>query len=59
MLTEAADLRARGTCALWVGVTDQLTVGVNSRTVTGRSVTNPCPIVHDVAGEMVRHPTTR
>ncbi|OXM74676.1 DUF3558 domain-containing protein [Amycolatopsis thermalba] len=50
-----ADLRSRGTCALWVGVTDQLVVNVNSSILDGPNVTDPCPIVEKVAVAMVQH----
>lgn len=52
---DSADVRSRGTCALWVGITDELAVGVTSSIVTGPNVTNPCPIVRDVAVAMVQH----
>ncbi|SDN72600.1 DUF3558 domain-containing protein [Allokutzneria albata] len=50
-----ADLRPSGSCALWVGVTDQLAVGVTSSILVGPNVKNPCPIVKEVAAAMVRH----
>ncbi|GHF11073.1 hypothetical protein GCM10017786_50960 [Amycolatopsis deserti] len=50
-----ADLRPNGSCALWVGVTDQLAVGVTSSILVGPNATDPCPIVEEVAVAMVRH----
>ncbi|AIJ27111.1 DUF3558 domain-containing protein [Amycolatopsis methanolica] len=50
-----ADLRPNGSCALWVGVTDQLAVGVTSSILVGPNATNPCPIVEEVAVAMVQH----
>ncbi|GAB3574074.1 DUF3558 domain-containing protein [Amycolatopsis endophytica] len=49
-----ADLRGSGTCALWVGVTDQLVVNINSSILDGPNVTDPCPVVQTVATAMVR-----
>lgn len=50
-----ADLRSSGTCALWLGVTDQLVVNINSSILVGPNVGNPCPIVGDIAAAVVRH----
>jgi len=50
-----ADLRSSGTCALWVGVTDQLVVSVISSIVQGPNVSDPCPAVERVATAMVQH----
>ncbi|MDQ0378266.1 DUF3558 domain-containing protein [Amycolatopsis thermophila] len=49
-----ADLRGSGTCALWVGVTDQLVVNINSSILDGPNATDPCPVVQKVAAAMVQ-----
>lgn len=49
------DARAQGTCALWIGVTDQLAVSVLSQIGEGPNKTNPCPVTARVAEAMINH----
>ncbi|NIH86332.1 DUF3558 domain-containing protein [Amycolatopsis granulosa] len=50
-----ADLRGSGTCALWLGLTDELVVNINSSILAGPNAGDPCPVVGDVAATVVRH----
>jgi hypothetical protein len=50
-----ADLRSSGTCALWVGVNDQLVVNINSSILEGPNVTDPCPVLGTIATAMIEH----
>jgi len=50
-----SDLRSHGTCVLWVAVTDELAVSVNSSILDGSSAGDPCPVVQQVATAMIRN----
>ncbi|MTD58701.1 DUF3558 domain-containing protein [Amycolatopsis pithecellobii] len=47
--------RSGGDCSLWVGVTDQLAVNVQTQILDGPNKSNPCPVVERVATAMVQH----
>jgi hypothetical protein len=50
-----SDGRANGFCTLWVGVTDQLAVGVQTILLTGANKANPCDSANKVATAMIEH----
>jgi hypothetical protein len=52
---ESADDRSTGTCAIVVGVTDQLAVLLLTQIGAGVNKTNPCPIAEKVGAAMIEH----
>jgi hypothetical protein len=52
---DLADLRSAGTCALWVGVTDQLAVTIDAHMLEGVNKTNPCAIAEKFGAAMIEH----
>jgi hypothetical protein len=49
------DDRSTGTCALWVGVTDQRMVHVEAQLSDGPNRPNPCPATASTAKAMIEH----
>jgi hypothetical protein len=49
------DDRSTGTCALWVGVTDQRMVHLETQLSAGPNRSNPCPVVERTAKAMIEH----
>jgi hypothetical protein len=52
---DITDDRSSGYCTLWVGVTDQLAVGVLTIIGAGTNKSNPCPVVERTATAMIKH----
>ncbi|WAL65653.1 DUF3558 domain-containing protein [Amycolatopsis cynarae] len=49
------DLRAKGACGLFIGVTDQVVVNVSTSLGEGQYHTNPCPIAARFGQAMIEH----
>ncbi|MBB2933181.1 hypothetical protein FHX82_000201 [Amycolatopsis bartoniae] len=50
-----SDTRSDGDCSLWVGVTDELAVNVQTQIGSGPNKSNPCPVTERVATAMIQH----
>ncbi|HWD04535.1 MAG TPA: DUF3558 domain-containing protein [Amycolatopsis sp.] len=55
VFADVQDSRPSGGCTLWLGVTDQLAVGVISSIYVGDNKNNPCGISQKFATALVRH----
>lgn len=52
---EPKDDRANGSCSLFLGVTDQLALGVSVELLTGSNKSHPCDSANQIATAVVEH----
>lgn len=52
---EQADERAKGYCSVWIGVTDQLAVGVSVILLSGANQAHPCDSANKIGTAMIEH----
>ncbi|WP_409184105.1 DUF3558 domain-containing protein [Amycolatopsis sp. VS8301801F10] len=55
VLADTQDGRPSGTCTLWLGVTDQLSVSIIPAIGAGPNKSNPCGLAQKFAGAVVKH----
>jgi hypothetical protein len=52
---ESANDRANGFCSVWIGLTDQLVIGVSMILTTGSNKTHPCDSAYAVGKAVIEH----